>query len=82
MLWTPDGLRLAPFYDLMSTRVYSGLGQHFALSIGGEFSPGKIEKSHLITLATALGVSPKYVMKIAQETAGKVKAAIPEAVRE
>jgi serine/threonine-protein kinase HipA len=82
ILRTPDGLRLAPFYDLMSTRVYSGLGRHFALSVGGEFSPGKIEKSHLVTLAASLGVSPKYLMKIAQETAGKVESAIPEAVRE
>ena len=79
---TPDGLRLAPFYDLMSTHVYSGLGQHFALSIGGEFSPGKIEKSHLINMAASLGVAPSYLMKIAQDTADKVALAIPEAVQE
>lgn len=79
---TPDGLRLAPFYDLMSTRVYSGLGPHFAFRIGGEFSPGKIEKSHLEQLADSLQVTPKYLLKIASDMATQVEQAIPQAVQQ
>lgn len=32
-----DGLRLATFYDLMIPRVYSGLSNNFAFSIGDKF---------------------------------------------
>ncbi len=35
LLNTKSGLRLAPFYDLMCTRLYSGLGRHFAFQFGG-----------------------------------------------
>ena len=82
ILSTLDGLRLAPFYDLMSTRVYNGLGPHFAFSVGGEFNPGKIEKSHLLTLAESLNIAPKYLLKIASETIDRVLAAVPLAVEE
>ena len=47
LLATPEGLRLAPFYDLLCTRVYSGLAKHFAFRIGGESLPGALEPSHL-----------------------------------
>lgn len=79
---TDEGFRLAPFYDLMSTRVYSGLAPHFAFRIGGEFVPGKIEKSHLESLANSLGVKPAYLMKIANDMAEKVERAIPIAIQE
>jgi serine/threonine-protein kinase HipA len=82
ILATPEGLRLAPFYDLMSTRVYNGLGSHFAFSVGGEFNPGKVEKSHLLALAESLAIAPKYLLKIASETIARVLAAVPLAVAE
>jgi len=78
----PDGLRLAPFYDLMSTRVYNGLGPHFAFSVGGEFNPGKVEKKHLLVLAESLSIAPKYLLKIAADTIDRVIAAVPLAVEE
>ena len=87
ILSTPEGLRLAPFYDLMSTRVCpyvydDGLGQHFAFSVGGEFHPGKIEKQHLLALAKSLAIAPKYLLKIAAETIDRVLVAVPLAVAE
>ena len=82
LLATADGLRLAPFYDLMSTRVYSGLGPNFAFSIGGETEPGKMGPDHLMDLAKTLGVTPKYVMQIARNMADKVAVAIPQATTE
>lgn len=82
ILSTHEGLRLAPFYDLMSTRVYNGLGPHFAFSVGGEFNPGKVEKSHLISLADSLNIRPKYLLKIASETINQVLTAIPMAAGE
>ena len=82
LLATADGLRLAPFYDLMSTRVYSGLGPNFAFSIGGETEPGKMAPNHLVDLAKTLGVTPRYVMQIARNMADKVTVAIPQATKE
>jgi serine/threonine-protein kinase HipA len=76
LLATGEGLRLAPFYDLMSTRVYAGLGPSFAFSIGGEFEPGKMTGKHLVLLAEALGVAPKYLVRIARGMADQVDTAI------
>lgn len=81
LLATPDGLRLAPFYDLLSTRVYSGLAKHFAFRIGGESLPGALETRHLLVLAEELGVSGKYLQKIASETAAAIETALPQAVQ-
>lgn len=36
ILATDEGMRLAPFYDMMCTRVYAGLGSNMAMAIGGE----------------------------------------------
>jgi hypothetical protein len=37
-----DGIRLAPFYDLVRTRVYKSLDRHLAMSIGERFDPGAV----------------------------------------
>jgi len=76
MLAGPEGLRLAPFYDLMSTRVYPGLAANFAFRIGGESEPGKLASPHLASLADELGLPLKYLTRIASQ----VKSALPQAV--
>ncbi|EGF31864.1 putative HipA protein [Oxalobacteraceae bacterium IMCC9480] len=82
ILATPDGPRLAPFYDLMSTRIYAGLGKQFAFQIGGENLPGKIGAPQVQSLATSLGVTPKYLLTIAGDMASKVDAAVALAANE
>jgi serine/threonine-protein kinase HipA len=82
MIAGAGGLRLAPFYDLMSTRVYSGLGRNFAFSIGGESEPGKIGPAQLADFAASLKVAPKYLEKIARDMAARIDAAIPRAAEE
>lgn len=82
MIATPDGLRLAPFYDLMCTRVYPGLGPRFALSIGGEFEPGKIGKDHLRALAESIGATPRYVERLALDMFDQITPAIRAAAIE
>lgn len=79
ILNTTEGMRLAPFYDLMSTRVYSGLGQHFAFQIGGEYLPGKLNSSHLLRLADELKMTHKLVLSTAKAVADSVERAIPAA---
>lgn len=75
-----QGLRSAPFYDLMCTRVYSGLSKEFAFSIGGEFRPDKIGKEHVEKLADTLGIKSTYLLTIAKQTAKAVTDAMPRAV--
>ena len=82
MVATAGGLRLAPFYDLMCTRVYAGLGTHFAFTLAGESEPGKLGPAHIAALAKELGVAPRYLQGVAVDMAKKVKIAIPAAAAE
>src|SRR5450830_60554 len=61
------GVRLTPFYDLLSTTLYSGLSRKFAFNIGGESKPSNIHKDQIIAMSELLGFKPKYVLKIAEE---------------
>lgn len=79
MIATPAGLRLAPFYDLMCTRVYSGLSNSFAFRIGGESEPGKITRAHIEALAGELGVAPRFLQSVVSDISRKVAVAIPAA---
>lgn len=66
------GVKLTPFYDLLSTSVYSGLSSKFAFNIGGESKPSNIHKEQIVTMAKLLGFKPQYVMKIAEEVSNKL----------
>lgn len=79
MIASGKGMRLAPFYDLMATRVYSGLGTEFAFKIGGENNPGKLDTHHLLALAGQLGVKPAYLQKLGADMATAILAALPAA---
>ncbi|MDK6076235.1 type II toxin-antitoxin system HipA family toxin [Massilia varians] len=79
---TPKGLRLAPFYDLMCTRVYPGLAAKFAFEIAGETEPGKITEAHIHDLAHTLGVAPKYMASLARDMARRVPAATSAAAEQ
>ena len=82
MIATGKGVRLAPFYDLMCTRVYPGLGPHFAFTIAGESEPGQLTRGHIATLAQDLGVASRYLQKLAIDVSHQVSAAIPAAAGE
>ncbi len=79
MMASGRGIRLAPFYDLMCTRVYSGLGHRFAFSIAGETDPGKLGADHFTELARLLAIGPKYVLKTGHDMATAVENGIPAA---
>lgn len=61
------GVRLTPFYDLLSTSLYPGLSRKFAFNIGGESKPSNINKDQIIAMSELLGFKSKYVLKIAEE---------------
>lgn len=76
ILYTSEGPRLAPFYDLMSTTLYRGLSRRFAFRIAGEDRPGSIERSHLESLARAMRFQPRYFLRQGLELAEHMPAAI------
>jgi len=82
MIAAGRGMRLAPFYDLMCTRVYTGLGPYFAFSIAGENDPGKLTREHFAELAKQLGIGAKYLAKVAGDMAAAVDMAVPGAAAE
>lgn len=76
ILITSDGVRLAPFYDLMSTEIYPGLDGTLAMKVGGENRPKWILRRHWERLATDAGVATKAVTGICEDLA----ATLPQAV--
>ncbi|MEA3363873.1 MAG: type II toxin-antitoxin system HipA family toxin [Thermodesulfobacteriota bacterium] len=64
LLLLPQGPILAPFYDLVSTRIYAhyGLTSDMAMKIGGEVDPDKVTKKNWEALAEGIQISPKYVV--------------------
>lgn len=82
LLATPQGLRLAPFYDMMCTRIYPGLSNQFAFAVAGESEPGKLTDAHLADLARSLGIGVRYLQKLALEVAQQVADAVPAAAAE
>ena len=69
-------MRLTPFYDLMCTRIYPGLSDEFAFSLGGETRPGQFGGEHLEALAAQLGMGARYVRGMAGELAARVPEAL------
>lgn len=74
------GATLTPFYDLLCTRLYPGLSQAFAFSIGGETKPGSITKANITNMAEQLHIRTQFVVKQAQDLAQKMPDAITQAV--
>lgn len=70
------GVRLTPFYDLLSTSIYPGLSNQFAFKIGGENRPSHIGKAELYLMANELGFKEQYVLKIGQELSENLRAQI------
>jgi serine/threonine-protein kinase HipA len=73
-----EGVRITPFYDLISTSLYSGLSRKFAFKIGDENIPSNITKEHITAMSESLGFKPKYVQKIAEETSNTILASLEE----
>ena len=63
LLYTLDGIRMAPLYDLLSTALYPDLSLTMAMSIGGIFRFSEVDRKTLIEGAGALGIRRNYLIK-------------------
>lgn len=71
---------LAPFYDLMCTRIYPGLSRDLAFSIGGEARPGSVKREHVGEMARQFGMRPAFFFKTAEDLATRLPSALDGAV--
>jgi len=75
LLLLPEGPQLAPFYDLLSTRIYThyGLAEGLAMKIGGENDPKAIQRRHWERFAEEVGIKPRLVVTRAVDTARRIR---------
>ena len=75
LLLLPEGPMLAPFYDLLSTRIYAhyGLAEGLAMKIGGENDPGVIQKKHWELFAGEVGIKPRLVLTRVVDMAKRIE---------
>ncbi len=56
LLYTGDGLQLAPHYDLLSTEIYSDLERSLAMKIGGAWDIRNVQRNDWQRFAAAVGL--------------------------
>jgi serine/threonine-protein kinase HipA len=76
ILYTVRGPRLAPFYDLICTRVYPDLTDRMAMRIGGENRPDWIQSRHWERFSAEINVKPRLVLQTLREMPQRI---IPQA---
>ena len=75
LLLLPEGPMLAPFYDLLSTRIYAhyGLAEGLAMKIGGESDPGAIQRKHWEQFAEEVGIKQRLVLTRVVDIAKRIE---------
>lgn len=75
-LYAGGTIRLAPFYDLLSTAVYERVSNKFAMKMGGQKDPRYLMSSHLARFAEEAGIELRTVKKQLKDLSGKVEKAV------
>lgn len=76
ILYAGGTVRLAPFYDLLSTAVYERVSNKFAMKMGGQKDPRYLMAAHLVRFAAETGIELRTVRAQLLELCGKVESAI------
>lgn len=68
LIWRKTGIRLAPFYDILSTSVYGDShDKDFAMSIGRQFHTENLTKHDWKTMAEYLDINIKLIGRICSQ---------------
>jgi len=71
-----DGVvRLAPFYDIISTAVYERINNKFAMKMGGQSDPRYLQSSDLKHFADEIGIDIRMVKSSLKQMIQRVEAA-------
>lgn len=74
--------QLAPFYDILSTAVYSKLSKELAMKIGNEYSLNNIQKSHWEKFAQDVQIPIVFIREISMELCSSIQKNIFELAQE
>ena len=80
LLYLPEGLRLAPHYDLLSTEVYPGLKRELAMKIGGAWDISNVQRSDWLRFARAVDVPWERVRATLLDLASRLQTAASQTV--
>ena len=75
-LYATGKVRLAPFYDLLSTAVYERVNNKFAMKMGGQKDPRYLMATHLARFAAEAGIELRTARAQLLELCGKMEGAI------
>lgn len=64
ILYADDGVKLAPLYDLVSTREYKRLDRKLAMGVGGRQKPDEIGRAEWIALSRELRIGERVVFDL------------------
>ncbi len=76
ILYAAGTVRLAPFYDLLSTAVYERVNNKFAMKMGGQKDPRYLMATHLSRFAGEAGIELRTVRAQLLELCGKMEGTI------
>lgn len=75
------GVRLAPFYDIMSTRVYGQAhDKELAMSIGRKYNPDDLTRENWKQMAEFMDISYKLVRRVFEDISGMVDRGLAKTV--
>jgi serine/threonine-protein kinase HipA len=77
LLYDGAGVRLAPFYDLLSTRHYQALDRALAMGVGQGRDADTLSRQHWEAFAEDASLGRKLVVKTVQDVLDRVKQAQP-----
>jgi serine/threonine-protein kinase HipA len=64
IVYADDGVKLSPFYDLVSTREYKRLDRKLAMGVGGRQNPDQIGRAQWIELSRELRIGERVVLDL------------------
>lgn len=82
LLHLPSGTRLAPFYDLVSTRAYPRVERRLAMRFGENADPDRLGKKDWALFAERLQAGERFLRQTAEELAEGIDAALDPTLRD
>jgi serine/threonine-protein kinase HipA len=81
-LQTKEGLRLSPFYDLLSTSIYKEISPRFTYGIGKQMLWYKLSKKNFAMQAKEIGISETALKNIASKILKEIDLHLDKSVLE
>ncbi len=82
LLYLPEGIRLAPIYDVVCTEVYPFLGREFAIYLGGRPNLDALDTSAMRKLARTFGFRYPLLKQLAEEVIDRILDSLDASVGE